>query len=60
MKYQTMFDYFDANDFELNLTNQTATIQSEVAPNKELGKDEEEEKVSSNPRDLNSTKDDSK
>lgn len=30
MKYQTMFDYFDANDFEMNLKNVQPEIKSEV------------------------------
>lgn len=50
MKYQTMFDYFDANDFELNLTNQTAALQTDTtqdSANEKPVKDEEEEKVSS-------------
>jgi hypothetical protein len=45
-----MFDYFDANDFELNLTNQTAALSTETtqdSASEKPAKDEEEEKVSS-------------
>lgn len=32
MKYQTMFDYFDATDFELKLTQSLQLTASEVQP----------------------------
>lgn len=50
MKYQTMFDYFDANDFELSLTTvPAASVQSEGTSLNEsasVKEEVEEEKVS--------------
>lgn len=32
MKYQTMFDYFDANDFEINMTKPIETKKTSDSP----------------------------